>query len=168
MNKYIHFILFILLFSCLKISAQNSNALQSSNTVPVANGYYQTINLDEETSCDCNEKTQRTRDLSKGLRPKDVINYDLHAYKITLKNSFLSVPKLFKGLENDTTVYKVSMKEWDSFMLLTTKDFDALSFEVAAMKVFAEFSVMLPEDFLRMKNTDSYNEYVEELMKNKK
>ena len=168
MKKYIHFIFLLLLFSCLKISAQNSNALTSSNTVPVANGYYQTINLDAETTCNCNEKTQRTYDLAKGLKPNDVKNYELHAYQFKFGATTVPVSKLFKALENDATVYKVSMKEWDSFMLLTTKDFDVLSFETAAMKIFDTFSLMLPEDFLKTKNMDSYNEYVQELEKIKK
>lgn len=167
MNKYIHFILLLLLFSCLKVSAQNSNTQTSSGTVPVSNGYYQTIDLDPNTSCDCNQKTNRTKALSKGLVEFDVINYKLHAYRFSFDNSYVILSKLFKALENDSTVYKVSMKEWDSFMLLTTDKFDVASFEKAAQLIFQSFMAMQPEEFLKLKSTNSYNEYVQKLQKEK-
>jgi hypothetical protein len=44
-------------------------------------------------------------------------------------------------------------------VLLTTKDFDALSFETAANKVFDSFSIMQPDAFLKEKNIESYNEF---------
>lgn len=135
--------------------------------VPVTKGYYQSVNLDTDTPCSCSDKTQRTYDLAKGLKPNDVKNYELHAYQFKFGSSTLPVSKLFKALENDATVYKVSLKEWDSFMLLTTKNFDVLSFETAAMKIFGAFSLMRPEDFLKTKNMDSYNEYIQKLEENK-
>jgi hypothetical protein len=142
MNKFIQ--LFIILLS----SSVGSIFAQISNTGAAPNGYYQTINLDEQTPCNCNEKTQRTFDLTKGLRPNEVTNYNLVAYKFTFGNSTLPASKLFKAIENDPTVYKVSLKEWDSFLLLTTKEFDAQSFESAASKVFGSFIKIDPKDFL--------------------
>lgn len=158
----------IQLFLLLSFIIFNSNASDGelAKHLPVTKGYYQTIDLDDNTPCNCNEKTQRMYDLIKGLRPHEVENYDLHTYAFTLGKSFLSVPKLFKALENDPSVYKVSLIEWNSMMLLTTKDFDAVSFEIIAMKVFDSFSLMQPEDFLKIKNMDSYNEYIE-FLKNK-
>jgi hypothetical protein len=154
MNKFIQ--LFIILLS----SSVGSIFAQISNTGAAPNGYYQTINLDEQTPCNCNEKTQRTYDLTKGLRPNEVTNYNLVAYKFTFGNSTLPASKLFKAIENDPTVYKVSLKEWDSFLLLTTKEFDAQSFESAASKVFGSFIKIDPKDFLVTKNISSYNEYI--------
>lgn len=135
---------------------------------PVTNGYYQTIDLDDNTPCNCNEKTQRMYDMTKGLYPKDVIKYELHPYKISLGNSYLAAPKLFKALENDRSVYKVSLIDWKYMMLLTTKDFDALSFETAALKVFSSFSKMQADEFLKLKNMESYNEYMIEKEKTNK
>jgi hypothetical protein len=91
---------------------------------------------------------------------KEISNYNLVAYKFTFGNSTLPASKLFKAIENDPTVYKVSLKEWDSFLLLTTKEFDAQSFESAASKVFGSFIKIEPKDFLVTKNISSYNEYI--------
>lgn len=155
------FLLLFLLF--LKVHATDGEVAKE---LPVVKGYYQTINLDDNSPCNCNEKTQRMYDMTKGLRPHEVESYNIHTYAFTLGKSFLSVPKLFKALEGDPSVYKISLIEWNSMMLLTTKDFDAVSFETIAMKVFDSFSLMQPEDFLKIKNMDSYNEYIE-FLKNK-
>lgn len=170
MKKRIQLFLLLFLFTVFtfRMYAQNNNISTVTTSLPATNGYYQTINLDAETPCSCSDKTQRTYDLAKGLRPNDVKNYELHAYQFKFGPSTIPVSKLFKAFENDATVYKVSMKEWDSFMLLTTKDFNVSSFETAAMKIFDSFSLMLPEDFLKTKNIDSYNEYIQELGRNKK
>jgi len=164
MNKYIYSILVFFLVFELQSYAQN-NILSENKAQTTVNGYYQTINLDNETPCNCNEKTQRTYDLAKGLRPSDLREYELHTYKFKFGSSTIPASKLFKALENDASVYKVSIKEWDSFLLLTTKEFDVLSFEAAAMKIFDLFSLMKPEDFLKTKNMDSYNEYLKKLEK---
>lgn len=157
MIKSIQSLLLIVFAFCNNIHAQDVN----TSITTTANGYYQTIDLNPETPCSCNQKTQRTLDLSKGLRPNDVLDYKLYAYSFTFGNNTNAASKLFKSFENDITIYKVSMKEWSAFMLLTTKDFDFASFEKAAQSVFATFSSMRPEDFLKLKNTTSYNEYIQ-------
>ncbi len=161
MNKHIQLFIFLL------CGLTGSLFAQISTTGAAPNGHYQTINLDEQTPCNCNEKTQRTFDLAKGLRPNEVTNYNLVAYKFTFGNSTLPVSKLFKAMENDPTVYKVSLKEWDSFMLLTTKDFNSNSFEAAAIKAFGSFSKITPEVFLKDKSSEIYNEYLQLLEKNR-
>lgn len=157
MNKNIQ----LILISCF-VCHSFANAQVEINTAKKtqnSTGYYQTINLDDQTPCNCKDKTQRTHDLAKGLIEKDVLKYKLYAYKFTFGESTLPVSKLFKALENDSSVYKVSMIEWSSFLLLTTNKFDNISFETAAQKAFGTFSSILPEDFLKAKNTTSYLEY---------
>jgi hypothetical protein len=161
MNKFIQLFIILLSSSVGSIFAQNSNNNNS------ANGYYQTINLDDKTPCNCNEKTQRTYDLAKGLRPKEISNYNLVAYKFTFGNSTLPASKLFKAMEKDPSIYKVSLKEWDSFMLLTTKDFNINSFEAAGIKAFGSFSKISLEAFLKTKSSEIYNEYLQLLEKNR-
>ncbi len=160
MIKSIHFlVLFSILLTSFELKGQDTSAVQ-----PVkANGYYQTIDLNPDTPCSCDEKTDRTRDLNKTLQPAEVTDYQLHTYSFTFGNSVTAASKLFKALEKDASVYKVSMKEWSSFMLLTTKDFDAASFEAAARQSFQSFAPMIPEDFLKIKNTAAYNAYMEYL-----
>lgn len=162
MRKYIQIYLLLLLFPLGLLNAQHISADDEKTKVdvPLVKGYYQTINLDAETPCNCNEKTQRTHDLAKGLIPNDVVNYKLQAYKFTFGNSTVGVSKLFKAFEEDKSIYKVSMKEWDSFMLLTTDKFDVSSFEAAAKLVFATFEPIPVEDYLLRKNSASYTEYM--------
>ncbi len=146
------------LLGCISmdLTAQNVNTPLAINN---SRGFYQTLDLDNDTPCNCNDKTQRTHDLARGLLPGDVSNYELHAYQFSFGTSIIAASKLFKSLENDKSIYKVSMKEWNSCVLLTTKDFDALSFETAANKVFDSFSIMQPDAFLKEKNIESYNEF---------
>ncbi|MCB0507620.1 MAG: hypothetical protein R2739_05375 [Chitinophagales bacterium] len=160
MKKYLHIIIFFGLMTAQVVLAQDDQSSPNNKIAPTVTGYYQSINLDEDTPCTCDTKTQRTHDLAKGLRPYDVINYKLHAYKFTFGSSTVGVSKLFKAFENDKSVYKVSMKEWDSFMLLTDDTFNVTSFESAAKSVFATFEPIDVESFLQRKNTTSYNEYV--------
>lgn len=160
MLKNIQILLYLLGCISIDLKAQNINFPQAINN---SKGYYQTIDIDSDTPCNCNDKTQRTHDLARGLFPSDVSNYELHAYQFSFGTSTTGASKLFKSLENDMSVYKVSMKEWNSFMLLTTKDFDALSFEIAASKVFDSFSIMQPDVFLKEKNLESYNEFQKNL-----
>ena len=157
MIKYIQTLFLIVAVFCNYTFAQQTENLTSVSTTK---GYYQTVDLNAETPCGCDSKTQRTHDLAKGLIPYDVLNYKLHAYKFTFGNSMNAVAKLFKAFENDATIYKVSMKEWTSFMLLTSDKFDAASFEKAAKTAFATFEPMEIEDFLKAKNTSSYNEFM--------
>jgi hypothetical protein len=160
MNINIHFlaILVVNIFFSLPIVAQDTT--QQHLVVTPNNGYYQSINLDNESPCNCNAKTQRTFDLAKGLRPNDVLNYKLHAYKFTLGSSTNSVSKLFKAFEKDNSIYKISMKEWDSFLLLTNENFDVASFEQAAKSVFTFFEPMSALDFLKSKNLIAFNELI--------
>lgn len=136
----------------------NGDALATDENVA---GYYQTINIENDTPCSCDEKTQRTFDLAKGIRPGDVSNYDLHAYKIVAGDKLTSIAKIFKAFEKDNSVYKLSIIEWNSILLLTNKDFDKISFETAAKNVFSSFESITPEIFLKQKNIDAYKEYVE-------
>lgn len=128
-------------------------------------GFYQSINLDNETPCNCNEKTERTFQLNKGLVEGDVVSYNLHAYSFSFGNNTLPVSKLFKAFEKDKTIYKISVKEWDAFMLLTTPEFDKASFENAAVAVFAHFSPISAGDFLKIKNLKAYSEYLNSVSK---
>ncbi len=165
MNKHIH-LLFILIFIFSVFSyAQDTNTETKINQ-PV-NRYYQTINLDSETPCNCDSKTERTYQLNKGLLTNEVLNYNLHSYKFTFGNSLNAPIKLFKALENDLSVHKVSMKEWESFMLLTSENFDAESFEQAALKAFLSFTKIEPLDFLKNKNISSYLELEKKILKEK-
>ena len=167
MNRNIH-LLFILLFLYSIVSYAQDNNPDKIITTQSVNGYYQKIDLRDDTPCNCDQKTDRTYELNKGLIEKDVLKYQLHAYKFTLGNSIGSISKLFKAFENDLTLYKVSMKEWESFMLLTTSDFDAASFEKAAVSVFGAFVPIPPLEFLKLKNTSSYNEYFNALEEDKR
>lgn len=156
MFKYLHALMFFIAFVTFqKLSAQNT---QTTNT---AIGYYQTIDLNPDSECGCAKKTDRTFELNKGLMQYDVLNYKLHAYKFTFGVSSNAMSKLFKAFENDLTIYKISMKEWTSFMLLTSSEFDVASFEKAAKQVFATFEPISALDFLKIKNTTSYNELVQ-------
>ena len=159
MKKYIQ-LAFLLLFSFNVITY--AQVLNSDKTITnlSGNGYYQKVDLNDDTPCGCDQKTQRTHDLSKGLRPNEVLNYSLHAYSFSFGNNINAVSKLFKAFENDSSIFKVSMKEWSEFMLLTTSQFDVASFEKAAKQAFGTFTPIKPEEFLKLKNTSSYNEYV--------
>jgi hypothetical protein len=156
MIKYIQLLLFIIIFPSICSFAQ-----QVGVSAGISSGYYQSVNLNPETPCTCDQKTQRTHDLAKGLIPGDVNNYNLYAYSFSFGSNTNAASKLFKAFENDVAIYKISMKEWSSFMLLTTKDFDVSSFEIAAKQVFATFVPITPEDFLKIKNTTSYYEYIQ-------
>lgn len=158
MKKYIHLVLFVIICGKITSYAQTSNSINTN-----VNGYYQKVDLNADTPCGCDQKTQRTHDLAKGLRPNEVLNYALHAYSFSFNDNINAVSKLFKAFENDFTIYKVSMKEWSAFMLLTTSDFDKASFEQAAKQAFATFTPMPTEDFLKLKSTTSYNEYIQAL-----
>lgn len=160
MNKNIQLLLLLLFGFIITINAQDTTNTKVSTTATVVNGYYQTIDLNPNTPCGCDQKTQRTLDLAKGLRPRDVLDYKLYAFSFSFGNNTNSASKLFKAFENDKSVYKISLKEWSAFMLFTTKDFDVASFIEAAKQVFATFNAMTPEEYLKMKNTSSYNEYM--------
>jgi hypothetical protein len=161
MQKNIQLVFLLVFILNIATYAQDSTSTKVATTAPIADGYYQRIDLNPNSPCNCNQKTQRTTELAKGLRPNDVLDYKIYAYSFTFGNNTNAVSKLFKSFENDLTIYKVSMKEWSAFMLLTTKDFDFASFEKAAQSVFATFAPMTPEDFLKIKNTTSYNEYIQ-------
>ncbi len=158
MEKYIQLVLFVLFSFNITTYAQTLSSDKASTNLST-NGYYQKVDLNEDTPCGCDQKTQRTHDLAKGLRPNEVLNYSLHAYSFSFGNSTNTVSKLFKAFENDSTIYKISMIEWTSFMLLTYSNFDVASFEKAAKQSFGTFIPMKPEEFLKLKNTSSYNEY---------
>ncbi|MBK9329586.1 MAG: hypothetical protein IPM95_09820 [Sphingobacteriales bacterium] len=162
MTKRIH--LFICIFfsvAFLPVKAQDTIMVN----VAAVPGYYQSLNLDNQTPCNCNEKTERTFQLNKGLVEGDVVSYNLHAYSFSFGSNTLPASKLFKAFENDKTVYKISVKEWDAFMLLTTPEFNKASFENAASGVFADFSSIAATDFLKNKNLKAYSEYVNSLSK---
>lgn len=155
MKQSLHFLLLIPITLCsIMLRAQDNQ------TVKVADGYYQTVDLNPDTECGCDKKTERTHQLNKGLNQYDVLNYKLYAYKFTFGSSTNAVAKLFKAFENDLSVYKISMNEWTSFMLLTSDSFNAASFEKAAKSAFATFEPMAVEDFLRAKNTNAYKEFL--------
>jgi hypothetical protein len=123
MNKFLLFIPSILL--SLFTYAQT---IVGTKPTPDNNAvsYYQSVDLNPNTPCNCNQKTARTQELNRGLIPNDVTSYKLHAYSFRLPVNTIVASKLFKAFENDATIYKVSMKEWDSFMLLTTDKFDEI------------------------------------------
>lgn len=166
MKKHIQLIFFVIFSFNITSYAQGINDNKVNQDLST-NGYYQKIDLNSDTPCSCDQKTQRTHDLAKGLRPNEVLNYVLHAYSFSFNNNTNAASKLFKAFENDFTIYKISMKEWSAFMLLTTSDFDVVSFEKAAKQAFATFIPMAPEEFLKIKNTSSYNEYIKALEESK-
>lgn len=130
-------------------------------------GYYQTLDLNPETPCACDAFSDRHIQLYKALAPRDTRNYHLHAYSFSLGNVLIPASKLFKAFEMDNSVYKVSVNEWESLMLLTTADFDATSFEKAAKSIFKTFEPMQPIDFLRKRDVAAYQEYLQVLEKMK-
>lgn len=158
---------FVLLVS-LYLNSQAQEFAAQSKAEELKSGYYQSVNFDDGIPCNCNQKTQRTHDLNKALGKNDVIYYSLHAYRFNFGDSPAAMAKLFKALEGDASVYKVSMKEWDAFMLLTTADFDVASFEAAARIAFHYFESMPPADFLKSKSQTSYEEYMSEQAKRNK
>lgn len=166
MKKNIQLCFVALVTFYLNSSAQEGASVVKANEVK--SGYYQSINFEDAAPCNCDQKTQRTHDLNKALSKNDVTYYNLHAYRFNFGDSPASMAKLFKALEGDASVYKVSMKEWDSFMLLTTVEFDVASFEAAARVAFRYFEPMQPEDFLKNKNQTSYEEYIREQAKHNK
>jgi len=152
-------LLYLLLELCLFSSLYGQDSLNSVPPRSLKVGYYQTIDLSSNTPCACDAKTPRTRELNKALAPKDVLEYQLHAYKFSFLDTPAPVAKLFKAIEGDQTVYKISMKEWDSFVLLTHRNFDTASFEEACKLVFATFEVIDPAQYLLSKNQEAYQEY---------
>lgn len=160
MIKHIHFYLTSFLLFTIPILFSNNLFAGNPNS-----GYYQQINLDAVTPCNCGEKTERTYELNKGLREGEVTKYQLHAYQFAFGESILPASKLFKAFESDKNIYKVSVKEWTALMLLTTPEFDKASFETAAKSIFKEFTPIDPADYLKNKNTESYTEYIQSLKK---
>jgi hypothetical protein len=158
----------------LNFTVQSQDSVQVKvTTLPSVNGYYQTIDLNADTPCGCDSKTERTYQLSKGLLDNDLVDYSLHAYKFKIGNTNNAFLKLFKAFENDPNVYKLSVKKWDSFMLVTTKKFDVASFEKAASIAMENITPILPEEYLKEKNINTYNVYMQfkqqaELQKNQK
>ncbi len=108
MNINIHLIVLLTISSNFASYAQN--AYSGVQSVQLTDGYYQTIDLNPETACRCEKKTERTFSLNKGLVQYDVLNYKLHAYKFSFGNSNVPVSKLFKAMDDDLTIYKISMK----------------------------------------------------------
>lgn len=161
MEKTLQVILFILSVLCFTqpLKAQQGDKVIDNTKTPPA--LYSSIDFEESTPCNCNQKTERARELSKGLLDQDLKQYDLHAYTFSFKNNNpQGWAKLFKTMESDPTIYKVSIKEWDSFMLLTTPGFDVAAFEAAAQKAVDNFSVTTPDVYLKAKNTALFNAYM--------
>src|SRR6185312_12754945 len=104
MIKNIHF-RFILLLVFSRGSFAQDTTPDKIIPNPVPNGFYQKINLDADSPCKCDQKTERTYQLSKGLIPKDVIKYNLYAYKFSFGSNLVPVSKLFKAFENDPAIY---------------------------------------------------------------
>ena len=128
--------------------------------------YYQTINLDDTTACNCNNKSDRNAALNTRLLESDVKLYDMHAYKYVFKESMLPTSKLVYAFEEDKNVYKGSFSmETNTFMILTTPKFDLQSFEGAAKIAFKEIYSINPQDFLIKKNKSCYDEYMKFLEK---
>lgn len=160
MKKNLQLSLVALFVLNLTVYAQDSTQVRVA-PLQVVNGYYQTIDLNADTPCGCDNKTERTYQLSKGLLDNDLVDYKLHAYKFKIGNFTNAFLKLFKAFENDPSVYKLSMKKWDSFMLVTTDNFDAASFEKAASVAMENIAPILPEEFLKEKNINTYNVYMQ-------
>ena len=161
MEKTLQVILFILSVLCFTqpLKAQQGDKVIDNTKTPPA--LYSSIDFEENTPCNCNQKTERARELSKGLLDQDLKQYDLHAYTFSFKNNNpQGWAKLFKTMESDPTIYKVSVKEWDSFLLLTTPGFDVAAFEAAAQKALDNFSVITPDVYLKAKNTALFNTYL--------
>lgn len=152
MKKLLH--IFVYIFFVFYASAQE-NLDSEINTL----SYYQSIDLDAETPCNCNEKTDKVKQLYKGVVDKDFYDNKLHAYHFSYGNSINAFSKLFQALENDPSVIKISMNEWNSFMLFTTDKFDSNSFEKAAKKAFVTFYTISPDDYLLKKNADLFATY---------
>ncbi len=161
MDKILQAVLlvFSILFLSASLSAQQGDKVIDNTKTPPA--LYSSIDFEENTPCNCSQKTDRTRQLSKGLLDQDLKQYDLHPYTFSFKiNDPQGWAKLFKAMESDPTIYKVSVKEWDSFMLLTTPGFDVAAFETAAQKALDNFSVTTPDVYLKAKNTALFNTYM--------
>lgn len=161
MDKILQAVLLVssVLFFSSSLSAQQGDKVIDNTKTPPA--LYSSIDFEENTPCNCSQKTDRTRQLSKGLLDQDLKQYDLHAYTFSFKNNNpQGWAKLFKAMESDPTIYKVSVKEWDSFLLLTTPGFDVAAFEAAAQKAVDNFSVITPDVYLKAKNTALFNAYM--------
>jgi hypothetical protein len=161
MDKILQAVLIVssVLFFSSSLSAQQGDKVIDNTKTPPA--LYSSIDFEENTPCNCSQKTDRTRQLSKGLLDQDLKQYDLHPYTFSFKNNDpQGWAKLFKAMESDPTIYKVSVKEWDSFMLLTTPGFDVAAFEMAAQKALDNFSVTTPDVYLKAKNTALFNTYM--------
>lgn len=161
MDKILQAVLLVssVLFFSSSLSAQQGDKVIDNTKTPPA--LYSSIDFEENTPCNCSQKTDRTRQLSKGLLDQDLKQYDLHPYTFSFKNNDpQGWAKLFKAMESDPTIYKVSVKEWDSFMLLTTPGFDVAAFETAAQKALDNFSVTTPDVYLKAKNTALFNTYM--------
>jgi hypothetical protein len=90
----------------------------------------------------------------------------MHAYKYVFKESLLPASKLVYAFEEDKNVYKVSFSmETNTFMILTTPEFDLQSFEAATKIAFKEINPINPQDYLIKKSKSCYDEYMKFLEK---
>lgn len=161
MDKILQAVLLVssVLFFSSSLSAQQGDKVIDNTKTPPA--LYSSINFEENTPCNCNQKSARALHLSKGILDQELKEYDLHPYTFSFKNNNpQGWAKLFNAMESDPTIYKVSVKEWDSFMLLTTPGFDVAAFEMAAQKALDNFSVTTPDVYLKAKNTALFNTYM--------
>jgi hypothetical protein len=141
----------LVVFTCVWVFPFSAYAQKDENVNYT--GYYQTIDIDPLTPCDCNSKTDRNSALNEHLIKNDIINYNLIAYKYEPLSTYVTASKLFFSIENDSSVHKISfMMSEHCFMLAIDKKFDKLSFEKALFKVFKSVTQLDVAEFLRKKN----------------
>ena len=167
MKKNVQLLFFIIsIIFANTIYAQDSLILNKNKATEIK-GYYQSIDLNAETPCNCEIKTARNEELNTRLLEYDVLNYNMHAYKYEFGTSMMPASKLFHAFEKDSAVRKISFSmETKTFMLITTPEFDIASFEAAAKIAFKELSPIVATNYLYKKSINCYNAYVKYTQEN--
>lgn len=143
----------LLLVAGIQLSAQ-----ENLQTAPPS-GRYQQIDLSTETPCACDKKPARYQELYKSVTETDMRSNRMYAYRFGFNSPVHGASKLFRALEEDPGVMKISVREWDYMLIFATKDFDKASFEAAAAQVLADFSEVTPADYFLYKNASLYQTF---------
>jgi hypothetical protein len=152
MKRYYRFSGLLFLICSVSVLFAQPGSSGATAGAPSVSGRYQMIELDPAKPCNCNEKTPRYFEMYQAVQEQDIRQYRMIAYKFSFGPSIDQASKLFRALEQDPAVMKISIREWDYFMLFTTDEFDAASFDTAAGSVFGEISAITPADFFLYKN----------------
>ncbi len=154
--KKLYTLILVYLF-CIRVSV--SKAQQIADSI----GFYQTINIDSITPCNCNTKTVRNENLNEHLKADDIQNFNLIAYSYIPYTNYIGASKLFSSMERDSSVHKISfMMSEHCFMLVVNENFDKMSFENALSNVFKSINHMDAAIFLGKKNPlllELYNKF---------